>query len=294
MTGLPGSPVGADHLFVGVDHEKIVVSPYPIKMRTGRARRDRQGSVTEVVPVRPSGRSREVRVRFSSQLALALVVLSAVLSAVGIPWWAAAAGSVALVTFVSIQQARAARKGTLALPRGEDSYVLHAAEERVAYGRALEVARRVRQTWPALQHMIDPVDADRSLTAALRELAAIMSRRQQIRRLREELGAAALHNLPAGSPAVQALAEQRLRVEGLWRSTAGAANRILASINAAALAGENLLREQRVGETAREAELAISRLSAAASAPADSGPELAERTAAVIAAYRELAPDPRD
>ena len=112
--------------------------------------------------------------------------------------------------------------------------------------------------------MIDPEDADRSLTAALRELAAIMARRQQIRRLREELGAAALHDLPADSPAVQALAEQRLRVEALWRSTAGAANRILASINAAALAGENLIREQRVGETAREAELAIARLTAAA------------------------------
>ncbi|GGQ78996.1 hypothetical protein [Couchioplanes azureus] len=282
MTGLQG-------LFVGADHEKIVVSPYPIRMRTGRARRVRQGSVTEVVPVLPSGRSREQRVRFSSQLSLVLLVLSAVLSALGIPWWAAAAGSLALVTVVSVQQARAARKGTLALPRGEDSVVLHAGEERAAYGRALVVARRVRGTWPQLRHMIDAEDADRSLTAALRELAAIMNRRQQIRRLREELGAAADHNLPADSPAVQALAEQRLRVEGLWRSSAAAANRILASINAAALAGENLIREQRVGETAREAELAISRLAVAGAAPADSGPELAERTAAVIAAYRELA-----
>ncbi|MEV6599258.1 hypothetical protein AB0M36_20745 [Actinoplanes sp. NPDC051346] len=284
MTGLQG-------LFVGADHEKIVVSPYPIRMRTGRARRERRGSLTEVVPVPPSGRSREVRVRFSSQLSLALLVLCAVLSALGIPWWIAAAGSLALVSFVSVQQGRAARKGTLALPRGDDSFVLHAAEERAAYGRALEVARRVRGTWPELRRMIDPDEADRSLTAALRELAAIMNRRQQIRRLREELGAAALHNLPADSPAVQALAEQRLRVEGLWRSTASAANRILASINAAALAGEDLIREQRVGQTAREAELAISRLTLAGSAPADSGPELAERTAAVISAYRELAAD---
>ncbi|OJF13401.1 hypothetical protein [Couchioplanes caeruleus] len=284
MTGLQG-------LFVGADHEKIVVSPDPIRMRTGRARRVRRGSVTEVVPVLPSGRSREERVRFSSQLSLALLVLSAVLATLGIPWWAAAAGSLALVAFVGVQQARAARLGTLALPRGEDSFVLHAAEERAAYGRALVVAQRVRGTWPQLRHMIDPGDADRSLTAALRELAAIMNRRQQIRRLREELGAAALHNLPADSPAVQALAEQRLRVEGLWRSSAAAANRILASINAAALAGENLIREQRVGETAREAELAISRLTAAGATPADSGPELAERTAAVIAAYRELAAD---
>jgi len=283
-------------LFVGSDREKIVVSPYPIKMRSGRARLRREGSVVGVVPVAPSGRSREDRVRFSSQVALVLLVVTAVLSVVGVPWWAGAAGSVALVAFLSVRQARAARVGVLALPRaadsgefgGDDSFVLHAAEERAAYGRALAVARRVRLTWPALRHMIDAEQADLDLTAALRDLAAIMARRQQIRRLREELGAASRHDLPADSPAVQALAEQRLRVEGLWRSSAEAANRIMAGINAAALAGENLIREERIGQTARDAELAISRLTAAAP-PADSGPALAERTAAVIAAYRELA-----
>jgi hypothetical protein len=116
-----------------------------------------------------------------------------------------------------------------------------------------------------------------------------MARRQQVRRLRTELTDAARHDLPADSPAVQALAEQRLRAEALWRSTAAAANRILAGINAAALAGENLIREQRVGDTAREAELAISRLTVGGPPQTDAGPELAERTAAVIAAYRELA-----
>lgn len=276
-------------LSIGIDSEKIVVSRAPLRMRTGRARRSRWGSVVEVTPVAPSGRSREQRVRFASQLSLVLVVLSALLSALGVAWWAAAAGSVALVAFMAIDQARAARVGLLALPRGADSHVLHAVEERAAFERAVVVARRVRRTWPALRHMIDPTDADRSLTAALGELAAIMSRRQQLRRLREELAAAGRHDLPADSPAVRAIAEQRLRAEALWRSSAGAANRILASINAAALAGEELIREQRLGDTAREAELALARLSAAAIAPLDSGPELAERTAAVIAAYRELA-----
>lgn len=280
---------GPKGLHIGIDAEKVVVSPLRLKMRTGRARRVRFGSVTEVVPVASSGRSREERVRFVSQLVLALVVLSAVLSALGVAWWAAAGGSLALVVFVAVEQARAARTGIIALPKGEESHVLHAVEERSAFERAFVVAKRVRRTWPALRHMIDPDDADRSLSAALAELAAIMVRRQQIRRLREELAQATRHDLPADSPAVQALAEQRLRVEALWRSTAGAANRILASINAAALAGENLIREQRIGETARHAELAISRLTTAGSPATEAGPELAERTAAVIAAYRELA-----
>jgi hypothetical protein len=280
---------GPKGLHIGIDAEKVVVSPLPLKMRTGRARRVGWGSVTEVVPVPASGRSREERFRFASQVALALVVLSSVVTALGFAWWAAAAGSVALVAFVVVEQARAARAGIIALPKGDDSFVLHAPEERAAFERAFTVAKRVRRTWPALQHMIDPADADHSLAAALTELATIMARRQQIRLLREELSVATRHDLPADSPAVQALAEQRLRVEALWRSTAAAANRILAGINAAALAGENLIREQRIGETARAAELAISRLTAAGPPRTEAGPDLAERTAAVIAAYRELA-----
>jgi len=256
---------GPKGLHVGIDAEKIVVSPLPLKMRTGRAKRSRHGSVTEVVPVPSSGRGREERIRFASQLTLALVA------------------------FIAVEQARAARTGVIALPKGEGSHVLHAVEERFAFERAFVVAKRVRRTWPALRYMIDPDDADRSLSAALAELAGIMGRRQQIRRLRDELAQATRHDLPADSPAVRALAEQRLKAEALWRSTATAANRILASINAAALAGENLIREQGIGETARQAELAISRLTAAGPPQTEAGPELAERTAAVITAYRELA-----
>jgi hypothetical protein len=280
---------GPKGLHIGIDTEKVVVSPTPLKMRSGRARRVRWGSVTEVVPAAPSGRSRQDRIRFASQLSLVLVMLSAVLSALGIAWWTAAGGSLALIAFVAVEQARAARTAIIALPKGDSAHVLVAPEERAAFERAFVVAKRVRRTWPALRHMIDSDDADRSLSAALEELAAIMARRQQIRCLREELAQATRHDLPADSPAVQALAEQRLRVEALWRSTAGAANRILAGINAAALAGENLIREQRIGDTAREAELAISRLTAAGPPRTEAGPELAERTAAVIAAYRELA-----
>lgn len=277
-------------LHIGVDPEKIVVSPYPIRMRSGRAKRARSGSVTEVVPAPPSGRTREDRTRFAAQLGLALLVLSAVLSALGIAWWAAAAGSATLVGFVVWEQARAARAGVLALPRGEGSHVLWAREERLAYERAVAVSRRIRHTWPGLRDMIDPADADHTLTRALDQLAAVLARRQQIRRLRDELAEAGRADLPADSPARYALAVQRERVEALWRATGQAANRTLTSINAAALAGESVLREQRIGRAARAAELTISQLAATGTAPAaEAGPQLAERTAAVVAAYRELA-----
>jgi len=277
-------------LHIGVDTEKVVVSPYPIKMRAGRAKRTRSGSVTEVVPAPPSGRTRADRTRIAAQLALALLVLSAVLSALGIPWWVAGAGSAALVGFVVWEQARAARVGVLALPRGEDGRVLLAREERLAFERALAVSRRVRRTWPELRDMIDPADADRTLTRALDQLAALMTRRQEIRRLRDELAVVGRADLPVDSPARLAVAAQRERIEALWRETGQSANRMLVSINTAALAGESVIREQRISRAARDAELMISQLAAGGPAPAaEAGPELAERTAAVLAAYRELA-----
>ena len=277
-------------LHVGFDAEKVVVAPVPLRMRTGRARRRRLGSLIEVVALPPSGRTREDRVRFASQLSLVLLVLCAVQTALGVPWWASAGGSVALVAFVAEQQRRAARTGYLAVPAGDDCHLLYAREERVAYERAVAVARRVRRTWPALEHMVDPADADRSLARALDDLAAVMGRRQQIRRLRAELAAIDDHDLPADSPAVLALAEQRARVDALWRETGASANRIIAAITAAALTGENLIRERHIGDTARDAALAITRLTAADRARSvEAGPELAERTVAVVAAYRELA-----
>jgi hypothetical protein len=277
-------------LHIGVDTEKVVVSPYPIRMRTGRAKRIRSGSVTEVVAAQPSGRTRADRNRLVSQLALALLVLSAVLSALGIPWWAPAAGSVALVGLVSWEQARAARAGVLALPRGEDGRVLWAREERLAYERALAVSRRVRRTWPELGDVIDPADADRMLTRALHQLAELMARRQEIGRLRTELVAAGRADLSVDSPTRQAVAACRVQVEALWWETGQAAKRMLVGINTAAMAGEGMILQQRTSRCGRDAELAVSQLTVAGGAhAAEAGPELAERAAAVVAAYRELA-----
>ena len=56
------------------------------------------------------GHTREYRVRFAARISLVLLIFCAVLTALGIPWWAPAIGSVALVLYVSGQQRRAARQ----------------------------------------------------------------------------------------------------------------------------------------------------------------------------------------
>ncbi|HEY0002831.1 MAG TPA: hypothetical protein VGB74_20425, partial [Actinoplanes sp.] len=63
-------------LHIGIDSEKVVVAAYPVKLRTGRARRHRAGSLTEIVPIAPTGRSREARVTFAARLGIPLFFAS--------------------------------------------------------------------------------------------------------------------------------------------------------------------------------------------------------------------------
>jgi hypothetical protein len=274
-------------LHIGIDREKIVVTPYAVKARTGRIRRHRNGSLIEALPIAPSGRSREERVTFAARLGLPLIFAGAVLYAVGVPWWLCAAAPVIAVGAVWRRQARAAQVGVFEQPAGEDARLIMSRQEREAYQRAVVTARRIRRTWPALSGMVDPVTAGHALTSALDDLATILVRRQEIRRLRDGLSGVREEDVPAGSPAKLALAGQRERAERLWRRTGEQADHILCAIEAAARAGEAFLRERHLGETVRRAELVLTSLSAGAP-PGDTGAELAEHTATVISAYRDL------
>jgi hypothetical protein len=274
-------------LHVGADVEKTVVSAYRLRTRTGRARRLRTGSLIESRPVLPSGRDRELWVTFLARLGLPLLFGGALLFAAGVPGWLPALVIVGVLGPVGWFDHRRAQPGVFAVPREPDARVLRTREERAAFARAVAMSHRVRRTWPELPGMIDPVLADRALTHALDDLAALLSRRQEIRRLRAGLDGVRHDQVPAESRAVLALTEQRERAEQLWLESAGQANRILRAIDEAALAGETFLQERRIGATARQAELVLARLGTGAP-PAETGPDLADRTAAVLNAYREL------
>jgi hypothetical protein len=324
-------------LHIGIDSDKAVVTPYGIKLRTGRARRHRTGSVVEFVPLAPSGRSRESRVTAIARLALPLIFVSAGLFGAGVPWWLPAAFSATLLGLLWRHQRRAAQHASFALPKengrsgsgrsgsgrsrsgrsrgnvvggannrsreifggyeahksnGGESHVLWSSPERAAFVRAVRAARRVRRTWPGLAGMIDPVTADHSLTRALGDLAGVLARRQEIRQVRAQLAGVRPESVPTDSPALLALAEQRAHADELWRETGEQADSIVADIEGTALAGETFLHEQTIGETARRAELVLSGLRAPV-LTTGTGTELADRTDAVISAYRSLAGDQR-
>jgi hypothetical protein len=274
-------------LHLGADDEKVVVSARPVRVQTGRARSRRTGTLVESLPRPPAVRTREVRLTNTARLALPLLFVSALIAATGFTWWLPAAGSAALVVWFWRWQARAAQPASFATPRDPESRVLWTEPERTAFAQALAVSHRVRRTWPALAGMVDPVLADHSLTRSLDELATVLARRQELRRVRAGLDATRDADIPADSPARIAADMQGERADELWRESGAAANRILRAVDAAARAGESFIREQQVAATARHAERALARVGGAPIA--ESGPELADRTEAVIAAYRDLA-----
>lgn len=273
-------------LYIGADEEKVVVSAQPVRTRTGRARNRRTGSMIEAVPRPESGRGREVRTAFAGRLALGLLLASAIVAATGLTWWFPAAVSAGALAWTWRRQARAAQPAAFAVPRDDESRVLWTEPERAAFARALASSHRVRKTWPALGGMVDQRLADHSLTRALDDLATLLARRQELRRVRAGLESTHDADIPADSPARLAADTQWERADELWRESGAAANRILRAIDAAARAGESFIREQQVAATARHAERALARVGGAPAA--DSGPELADRTRAVIDAYREL------
>lgn len=278
-------------LYVGADENAFVVSSRPLKLAAGRGLRRRHGSMVEVVPVEPGGPSLR---GVAAPLVAFLAALNLLLTALGLPWaLPAAVSAVVLVVIIRALQ-RANARGVLAAPAAGDGHVLHAWADRETMARCLTVAKRIRRTWPGLRHMIDPAQADPQLARALAGLAGVLARRQEIRRLREELAAVRADGLAADSPAVRALREQRDQVEALWCDVDAEVEQHATRLRATAVAGEQLIREQQVGRTASDASVAVARLSAgrevAAALTEDApGRDLADRTEAVIAAYRDLA-----
>jgi len=143
-----------------------------------------------------------------------------------------------------------------------------------------EVVRRALMQGRLTGELVDVPIAERQLAQALFDLAGALERRQELRELHAELsrhdGAAEL--APRVAKAASVLAELDDEV-----------TRRLAALNAVAMAGEELIRDQEIGALASEADAALDRLTSAGPAiGADAGSELAERTEAVLRAYREL------
>jgi hypothetical protein len=270
-------------LYVAHDDEMVIASRLPLEVVGGRGMSFGWGSVLEVTPADPPGDRGPwpgVLSGFS-----AILTITGVLLLVGGAW---AAGGAALLLGLGlgggvIVHGWRRRPGVISAPRLESDrdqhHVLVEDDDRRAFSDAIDLCQRTVETWPALGALIDIPVAQRQLAQALFDLAGALERRQELRELHAGLARhdGAFELAPRMAKAAEALSEVDAEV-----------SRRLSILQAVAVAGEDLMRDQEIDALAREADETLARLTSAGAPGPDAGSDLAERTAAVLRAYREL------
>ncbi|GIE01645.1 hypothetical protein Adu01nite_29950 [Paractinoplanes durhamensis] len=270
-------------MYVAHDDELVIVSRLPLEVIGGQGHEFGWGSVVEVTPAEQSdGRGPLSGVLYSLAIVFglmgALLLFADVFVGSFLLLVAAAAAGGALL--YGMRQ----RPGLISAPHlasdRDQHHLIVDEQDRQVFSDAIDLCQRTTETWPQLGALVDVPIAERQLAQALFDLAGALERRQELRELHGELAEhdGAFELAPRMARATEALAELEDEV-----------TRRLATLNAVAVAGEELIRDQRIDELGREADETLARLTSAPPAIApDAGSELAERTEAVLRAYREL------
>ena len=270
-------------LYVAHDEKLVIVSRLPLEVVGGRGLSYGWGSVLELTPAdRSDDRGPRPGVLYS--LALIFGVLGALVLVGGAFW-----GGLVLLAAIAtaggtVLHGWRQRPGVISAPRLETEpdqhHVLVDERDRQVFSDAIDLCQRTSETWPSLGALVDVPVAERQLAQALFDLAGALERRQELRELHADL---------AEHDGAFELAPRILRATSALAASDDEVGRRLAALNAVAVAGEELIRDQRIDALGREADEALARLTAAGPAVVpDAGSELAERTEAVLRAYREL------
>ncbi|BCB76310.1 hypothetical protein GCM10022251_24870 [Phytohabitans flavus] len=262
-----------------------------MKVDRGGAGTHRWGSVAELVPgpVPAGAAARQLLV-----LAIVLFVAAAGVAAFGsfLGLVVAMGGLASLIASGQREGARR-RPGRILAPgfdrEAPDYCLLAAPEDRNALGAALNIGKRICRTLPSLAGMVDTDAAERLLASALFDLAKVLQHRQDVRTLLIELRRQRHRGLPADSPAARKLMAQRDRLKQALSDLDAEVARRLGELEATAVASENFMREREIHQVTSRVDQTLASL-APTPLPGtpDSGLELADEIAAVLAAYREL------
>jgi len=270
-------------LYVAHDDKLVIVSRLPLEVIGGRGLSFGWGSVLEVTPAdQPGPRGPLTGLLYG--LGLICCVAGGLLLLAG-----ALAGGLFVAAGVVAGGGAALRDwrrrpGVISAPRLESDRAEHCVlvddRDRKTFSDAIDLCQRTRETWPALGPLIDVSVAERQLAQALFDLARALERRRELSVLHAEL---------AEHDGAFELAPQMVRATAALAELDDEVTRRRATLHTVAAAGEELIRDQEIAALAREADEALARLTSAGPATApDAGSELAERTEAVLRAYREL------
>jgi hypothetical protein len=281
------------HLFVVHDTGASVVSWQ--RLAAAGSRTTRYGAVT-VLHARDGDRigvhGSALRRHLAGTVGLGLVTF---LVTLGGPNIVSRICAVAIIVVVirGIQLFRLTARTSVALatrPQLDSYRLLTSPLERDDLIEAVGLAGRIVGNSGRLQSLIDPNEAAVSVASAVWEVAGVLQRRQQLRAVLTGLARHDSPDLPTDSPAVRAGRAERARAEEAWQALLQETSAHLAALRTAADTGDSLLREWDFGDEARRARVSLDQLGLTGAPP---GPrhaeELADRTKAVVAAYRQLA-----
>jgi hypothetical protein len=242
------------------------------------------------IPPRTGRLPGETALVFAPPVALGALAAAFAPAGVGV-----AVGGAALIASTYLTPVLRGRAADRRLRRPEN-ILLRGERAQSAFDRAVAVADRISETWPALGQLVDADEASAMLAEALWQIAAVLARREELD------SALAADPMEVGEASVEVRAQvsaakaARARVEAEFvRREAG--------LRRAEDAGRDFIREQQMRQAIRAADqtlrsvpptglpspdLSATAALIAGTAGLDAGADLADHTGAVLAAYREL------
>jgi hypothetical protein len=265
-------------IYVMRDDGVIVVS----RRRPGWLRhRPVERSWDTLVEIPPrTGRARgETTLVFTPPVALG--ALAAILAPAGV---GIAVGGATLIasTYLTPRLRRRLAERRLRRP---DNIILRGERARSAFDHALDLADRISSTWPALGPLIDADDASVMLAEALWQIAAVLSRREELDAILEPVGFDPSTASVETRSQLSAARAARARVDAEFQ-------RREAGLRRAEEAGRDFIREQQMREAVRTADQTLRSMpqtfQTGPGTALEPASDLAEHTHSVLTAYREL------
>jgi hypothetical protein len=265
-------------IYVLRDEGALVVSrrrPGPLRNRPVR----RSWDALVEIPPRTGRAPAETTLVFAPP-----VILGALAAVFGPPEVGVALGGATLIasTYLTPQLRR---RLTARLLRRPGNVVLRGPRSRTAFDHALGLADRISETWPSLGPLVDADSAALMLAEALWQIAAVLSRREELDAVLESAGADPSAASAETRSQLSAARAARARVDAEFQ-------RRETSLRRADEAGRDFIREQQMRHAVQAADQTLRTLPPTVLTPPgaalDPASDLAEHTDSVLAAYREL------
>ncbi len=206
-------------------------------------------------------------------------------------------GAACAVFFVLAYLSPAFRQGSderMGIDEQAGRRVLTQSTGREIFGKALDSADRISETWPSLSLLVPAAEAEAMLADALWDLCGVLVKAERLHKVLVELSRPEFAQRSAWDDTAREVEQQRRATRAALVELNEEVARRVTSIRKAEEAGEAFIREKEMRRVICQAEESLRRIrdeaapAVAPPPPPDTGAELAEHTQSVLDAYREL------